>query len=47
MALLELRDVSRGYGETPVLRNLSLSVNDGEFLAILGALGIAKLERSA
>ena len=42
MALLELLDVSKGYGETPVLKNLSLSVNDGEFLAILGFSGSGK-----
>lgn len=42
MDLLELDDVSKGYGETPVLKNLSLSVKDGEFLAILGFSGSGK-----
>lgn len=42
MDLLELDDVSKGYGETPVLKNLSLSVSDGEFLAILGFSGSGK-----
>ena len=42
MGILELTNVSKGYGETPVLRNLSLSVREGEFLAILGFSGTGK-----
>ncbi len=42
MGILELTDVSKGYGTTPVLRNLTLSVAEGEFLAILGFSGSGK-----
>ncbi|MGB8812670.1 MAG: ABC transporter ATP-binding protein [Paracoccaceae bacterium] len=42
MSILELRNVSKGYGDKPVLRNLSLSVEEGEFLAILGFSGSGK-----
>ena len=42
MGILELNNVSKGYGETPVLRNLSMSVAEGEFLAILGFSGTGK-----
>ncbi|MEO8531426.1 MAG: nitrate ABC transporter ATP-binding protein [Deltaproteobacteria bacterium] len=42
MMSLELKNVSKGYGETAVLKNLSLSVKDGEFLAVLGFSGSGK-----
>ena len=42
MAILEFKNVSKGYGDNAVLRNLSLSVKDGEFLAILGFSGSGK-----
>ncbi len=42
MNSLELHNVSKGYGDKPVLRNLSLSVAKGEFLAILGFSGSGK-----
>ena len=46
MPLLELRDVSKGYGKgvmrTEVLHNMSLSVDDGEFVAIVGYSGTGK-----
>ena len=46
MPLLELRNVSKGYGKgsarAEVLRNLSLSVEDGEFVAIVGYSGAGK-----
>ena len=42
MAILEFTNVSKGYGDRTVLRNLSLSVKDGEFLAILGFSGSGK-----
>ena len=35
MGILEFNNVSKGYGDTPVLRNLSLQIKEGEFLAIL------------
>jgi ABC-type branched-subunit amino acid transport system ATPase component len=42
MGLLELRDVTAGYGPITVLRGLSLSVRRGEIVAILGANGSGK-----
>ena len=36
-ALVELRDVTFGYGERPVLRQLSLSVPRGKVTALMGA----------
>ena len=46
MPLLELRNVSKGYGKglmrTEVLRNMNLSVEDGEFVAIVGYSGTGK-----
>ena len=40
--LLELRDVAVRYGEIPGLRNLSMSVAQGEVVALLGANGAGK-----
>jgi nitrate/nitrite transport system ATP-binding protein len=42
MGILELKGVSKGYGETPVLKRLELSVEEGEFLAVLGFSGTGK-----
>lgn len=42
MGILELKGVSKGYGETPVLKRLDLDVQEGEFLAILGFSGTGK-----
>jgi branched-chain amino acid transport system ATP-binding protein len=40
--VLQAIDVSAGYGPTPVIRGLSLSVAAGERLALLGANGAGK-----
>ena len=42
MSLLELRDVEARYGEIQALHGVSLSVGDGDFVAILGANGAGK-----
>jgi nitrate/nitrite transport system ATP-binding protein len=42
MGILELKGVSKGYGDTPVLKRLDLSVEEGEFLAVLGFSGTGK-----
>jgi phospholipid/cholesterol/gamma-HCH transport system ATP-binding protein len=41
-ALVELRDVTFGYGERPVLRDLSLTVPRGKVTALMGASGGGK-----
>jgi iron complex transport system ATP-binding protein len=42
MAILEARDLSAGYGNGDVLRGVSLAVEAGEFVAILGKNGAGK-----
>ncbi|PWE54072.1 ABC transporter ATP-binding protein [Metarhizobium album] len=39
---LELRGISSGYGDMPVLDDISLSVGRGEFVSILGPSGAGK-----
>ncbi|NJN01553.1 MAG: ATP-binding cassette domain-containing protein [Leptolyngbyaceae cyanobacterium RM1_1_2] len=40
--LLEVNGLSAGYGELQVLRDISLSVNPGELVAVIGANGAGK-----
>ena len=40
--LLELEEVSAGYGRFPVLRDVSLTVGKGEIVALIGANGAGK-----
>ncbi len=40
--MLALRDVTVGYGKTPVLRDVSLRVDSGRIVALLGANGAGK-----
>lgn len=39
---LRIDSLSAGYGRTPVLQNVSVTVSHGEFVAILGANGVGK-----
>ena len=39
MSLLELRDVEVAYGDLPALRGVSVSVEAGETLSVVGANG--------
>jgi spermidine/putrescine ABC transporter ATP-binding subunit len=41
-ALLTIRNVAKSFGKTPVLRDISLQVAEGEFLTILGESGSGK-----
>jgi branched-chain amino acid transport system ATP-binding protein len=40
--VLELSDLSAGYDNVPVVRGLSISVHEGEIVALLGANGAGK-----
>jgi branched-chain amino acid transport system ATP-binding protein len=42
LPLLELRDVEARYGEVRALHGVTLNVDDGDFVAILGANGAGK-----
>lgn len=42
MASLELRNLEKVYGKTHAVNNINLTVQDGEFLAILGPSGCGK-----
>jgi spermidine/putrescine ABC transporter ATP-binding subunit len=42
MSLLSIRNLCFSYGEKPVLKNLSLEVEDGEFVSLLGPSGCGK-----
>ena len=42
MAELELLNASLGYAEHPVLRQVSLRVDPGEILAVVGPNGVGK-----
>jgi len=39
---LELRNVSYSYGSTPLLKNISMTVREGETLALVGSTGCGK-----
>jgi putative spermidine/putrescine transport system ATP-binding protein len=41
-ALLSVRNVAKSFGKTPVLRDISLEIAEGEFLTILGESGSGK-----
>jgi len=42
MSVLEFKDVSKSYGDTPVLKDINLEVKEGEFLVLLGFSGTGK-----
>jgi nitrate/nitrite transport system ATP-binding protein len=42
MAYLELKNVGKGYGGREILRNLSLSLDEGEFVSVVGASATGK-----
>jgi polar amino acid transport system ATP-binding protein len=42
MAFIEIKDISKSYGELPVLRHLSLSVEEHEVVSLIGPSGSGK-----
>jgi len=42
MALLEVDGVTSGYGDMEVLRNVSITVDDGEIVSTIGPNGAGK-----
>lgn len=42
MATIEIRRLNKGYGDTPVLEEISLTVPDGTFTVLLGPSGCGK-----
>src|SRR2546430_11033806 len=42
MSFLELKNVAKAYGGTSVLRDINLTVERGEFVAIVGYSGAGK-----
>ena len=42
MAILELQDIWKSFGETGVLRGIDLKVEEGEFITLLGSSGCGK-----
>jgi urea transport system ATP-binding protein len=40
--LLEVKSVSAGYGSTPILRGIDLSIRPGEIVAVIGRNGVGK-----
>ena len=41
MKLLELNHVEKSFGDLPVLKDISMSVEDGEIVSIIGQIGRA------
>jgi iron complex transport system ATP-binding protein len=42
MAILEIQDITAGYGNGDIIKNISFSLNKGEFLSVLGRNGSGK-----
>jgi len=42
MVLLNVKNINTGYGDLQILRNVSLAINKGEIVALLGSNGAGK-----
>ena len=42
MSQIVLKNIDKFYGSNHVLKNLNLTVNDGEFMTLLGPSGFGK-----
>ena len=42
MSLLSVENIRKSYGKTPVLKDISFSLEKGEVLAIIGSSGSGK-----
>ncbi|MEL6912673.1 MAG: ATP-binding cassette domain-containing protein, partial [Cyanobacteria bacterium J06598_4] len=42
MTLLELSNLTAGYGQTPVLFNVDMTINKGDMVGLLGRNGVGK-----
>ncbi len=40
--MIELKDICKSYGQTPVVKNLNLRINDGEIVVLVGESGCGK-----
>ena len=41
-AIIEIKNVNKSYDEKPIVKNLSLTINKGEFVTLLGPSGCGK-----
>jgi branched-chain amino acid transport system ATP-binding protein len=40
--LLDVRNLTTGYGSTPILRGIDLAIQPGEIVAVIGRNGMAR-----
>ncbi|MGA1197192.1 MAG: ATP-binding cassette domain-containing protein, partial [Candidatus Latescibacterota bacterium] len=39
---MSIQDINKSFGDTPVLQNINIQVNRGEFVTLLGPSGCGK-----
>ena len=42
MAAIELRNLSKSFGDVPAVRGIDLAIGDGEFIVLVGPSGCGK-----